>query len=91
MTHKADELKASLRRNWATVGCPEALSHTQALEARIEELAEELGHFVDIVDGTEQTGFDPHVEQMLMDAADTARALRAKHSTDAEPFDGEER
>jgi hypothetical protein len=39
----------------------------------IERLREELEHFVDIVDGTEETGFDPHVEQMLMDAAESAR------------------
>jgi hypothetical protein len=36
-------------------------------------LEAELEHFVDIVDGTEATGFDPHVEQMLMDAAESAR------------------
>lgn len=42
--------------------------------ARIESLTAELEHFIDIVDGTETTGFDPHVEQMLMDAAESARA-----------------
>jgi hypothetical protein len=41
---------------------------------RIESLTAELEHFIDIVDGTETTGFDPHVEQMLMDAAESARA-----------------
>jgi hypothetical protein len=48
-----------------------------ALDAadRIGSLTAELEHFIDIVDGTETTGFDPHVEQMLMDAAESARAV----------------
>lgn len=46
----------------------------------VDRLREELEHFVDIVDGTEATGFDPHVEQMLMDAAETARAALAMQS-----------
>ena len=39
-----------------------------------ERLVEMVEHFIDIIDGTEQTGFDPSVEQMLMDAADEYRA-----------------
>ena len=44
----------------------------------IERLSAALEHLIDIIDGTEATGFDPHVEQMLMDAAETARAALTK-------------
>jgi hypothetical protein len=52
-------------------------SSLDTMGGRIEELEEELEHFIDIIDATDETGFDPHVEQLLMDATESARkALR---------------
>ena len=54
----------------------------QQQQATIERLSAELEHLIDIIDGTEATGFDPHVEQMLMDAAETGRAALGKDASD---------
>ena len=74
-----------LLENWfevhdgEAIDCPAIASaivgNNRRKSARIEALEEVLEHFIDIVDGTEETGFDPHVEQMLMDTAEAARAL----------------
>jgi hypothetical protein len=56
----AERVEANeLERN--TIGC-------------FEHLVRHGYKFIDIIDGTEATGFDPSVEQMLMDAADEYRA-----------------
>jgi hypothetical protein len=57
---------------------------TDGLVERDAKKDEALRRFVDIVDGTEATGFDPHVEQMLMDAADEARKALS-HSSEQSP------
>ena len=70
-----DGLVERLRSRGTFAGAPGFLHNPDGPEAadRITALHEALRRFVDIVDGTEETGFDPHVEQMLMDAADEAR------------------
>lgn len=50
--------------------CADAMSEAATL---IEKLGEKLLLFVEIIDGTGATGFDPHVEQMLIDTAEEAR------------------
>jgi hypothetical protein len=56
----------------ATFGDLRTILQSLSVEERVRS---ELEHFVDIIDGTENTGFDPHVEQMLMDAAESSRAV----------------
>lgn len=50
-----------------------ALQSTAEAATLIEKLGEKLLLFVEIIDGTGATGFDPHVEQMLIDAAEESR------------------
>lgn len=60
--------------------CADAMSEAAAL---IEKLGEKLLLFVEIIDGAGATGFDPHVEQMLIDAAEEAREALS-HKSGAE-------
>lgn len=59
--------EAEAAKAWNTRSAPR-------LARRVIELEEAVAHFIDIIDGTEETGFDPTDEQMLMDAADEHRA-----------------
>jgi hypothetical protein len=44
-----------------------------AMASQLLAMKGALEHFIDIIDGTEKTGFEPSVEQMLIDAAEDAR------------------
>jgi hypothetical protein len=77
-----DAISASNMRHVVSQIAPKAADLIQQQQATIERLSAALEHLIDIIDGTEATGFDPHVEQMLMDAAETGRAALGKDASD---------